>query len=285
VLDSLSKVISTADFEDPEIQEIIAEMYRHAWPEHAHTHWTGIPVVFDTKRWEHALAVAALRRHGALRDDSILLGVGAGTEVTSFYLARFARLVLASDIYLDSGPWKDVAPPEMLMDASTLSPFPVDRRSILGVHLDARAMNLPDDFVDGIFSSGSIEYFGGFEQVAAAASEIGRVLKPGGVASIATTFRLAGPGDVVSWGIETMLFTEADLRRHIIDSSGCELVGELLTEVDSDTLATRNQTVGFLGPIGRAGTLNARLKWCPNLVLAHQGFVFCTVNIVLRKPL
>ena len=284
MLETFSKVISTADFTDPDIQEIAAEMYRHTWPEHSDTPWQDVPVVYDTKRWENALAVLSLRKFGALDEKSVILGVGTGTEVTAFYLARIARLVLASDIYLESGPWNEVAPPEMLSDAAQFSPFPVDSRRILGIHLDARKMNLPDNFVDGVFSSGSIEYFGGFKEVAAAAAEIGRVLKPGGVASIATTFRLAGPQGAVSWGVETMLFTRDDLYRSIVKPSGCDLVGELQTVVDAATLATRNQTVGFLGTLGSAATMMKRLEWYPNLVLTHEGFVFCSVNLVLRKP-
>ena len=45
----------------------------------------------------------------------------------------------------------------------------------------AGRLRYPDDTFDGIFSSGSIEHFGDLQDVANAAYEMGRVLKPGGV--------------------------------------------------------------------------------------------------------
>ena len=214
-----SKVVSVRDFEDPELRAIIGDMYRHTWPEHSSTPVEDIPIVLDTRRWENALAVDALTRFGNIDESAVVLGVGAGIEVTSFYLAKIARLVMASDLYLDSKEW-----------------------------------------------------------------EIGRVLKPGGVASISTKLRIDGPSQVISWGHDTVLFSESDIRKRIVEPSGCELVGDLDLEIDDETVATDKQLVALLGDLGKEASLDARLRRFPNLVVTHEGFVFCSVNLVLRKP-
>ncbi|MGA9147588.1 MAG: hypothetical protein WBZ04_08525, partial [Candidatus Nanopelagicales bacterium] len=78
-----SKVVSVRDFEDPELRAIIGDMYRHTWPEHSSTPVEDIPIVLDTRRWENALAVDALTRFGNIDESAVVLGVGAGIEVTS----------------------------------------------------------------------------------------------------------------------------------------------------------------------------------------------------------
>ncbi len=60
-------------------------------------------------------------------------------------------------------------------------------------HIDGRWLRFPDETFDGIYSSGSIEHFGGLDFVANAAFEMGRVLKPGGVLTLSTEFKIAGP--------------------------------------------------------------------------------------------
>ena len=279
-----SQVVSVRDFEDPELRAIIGDMYRHTWPEHSSTPVEDIPIVLDTRRWENALAVDALTRFGNIDESAVVLGVGAGIEVTSFYLAKIARLVMASDLYLDSKEWADVAPRTMLSSPADFSPFPIDPHRLLGVHVDATNMSLPSEFFDGVFSSSSIEHFLGFDRVEAAAAEIGRVLKPGGVASISTKLRIDGPSQVISWGHDTVLFSESDIRKRIVEPSGCELVGDLDLEIDDETVATDKQLVALLGDLGKEASLDARLRRFPNLVVTHEGFVFCSVNLVLRKP-
>lgn len=64
---------------------------------------------------------------------------------------------------------------------------------------------------DGVFSSGSIEHFDSL--VASAAYEIGRVLKPSGIAVIATAFKVAGLRGVDGWGPFVILFSPEKLRR------------------------------------------------------------------------
>ena len=54
------------------------------------------------------------------------------------------------------------------------------------MYADARELPFPDGAFDVVFSLSSIEHFGGPRDVARAAREMGRVLKPGGHAFVVT---------------------------------------------------------------------------------------------------
>jgi hypothetical protein len=150
--------------------------------------------------------------------------------------------------------------------------------------MDARALDFPDNTFDGVYSSGSIEHFGSLENVANAAFEIGRVLRPGGVATIATEFKVGGPPELDGWDPNVILFSPEKLRKWIIDASGLELVDPLNLEISDGTLSVRRDLLGFLegtrGPISAA----KKIAHYPNLILYHEGYLFCSVHLALRKP-
>ena len=146
-----------------------------------------------------------------------------------------------------------------------------NRKRIVVQHMDGRRLNYPDNSFDGIFSSGSIEHFGGWSDIATAAREIGRVLKPGGIASISTEFKLSGEGE--GWnGIR--LFTPDLLQQHIIKPSGLTLVDIPDWSVDEATLATAwdLRDIVFHGK-----------KPPVEGVLREHGFLFTSVHLALRK--
>ncbi|SCY01094.1 class I SAM-dependent methyltransferase [Microvirga guangxiensis] len=275
-----NKVCSLEDFDDPAISDLIREIFFYeigAFPQ-------GYPNgVADSKQWEIAMSVRTLRDTGLLNRSSKILGVGAGTEVTSFYLTRHVEQVFATDIYAASKQWVDVAPLGFLANPALFSPYEFDQSRLVPLHMDARVLRFPDKFFDGIYSSGSIEHFGSLEYVANAAYEIGRVLKPGGVATIATEFKLAGPPGSDGWDPNVILFTNEKLEKYIIEASGLEPIDELDTSISDATLKVRRDLVPFLR--GTSGEFSAEKKIAhyPNLVLYHEGYLFCSVHVALKK--
>jgi len=269
---SYNKACGWEDFADPELVAVLRDVY--AAEAERSAAW---PAGFELrKHWEVAMSVRALRDFGALRPDAEILGVGAGSEMTVFYLTRHARRVVATDLYLSPGEWEREAHPLMLVAPERLSRIPFERERLEVLHMDGRWLRFPDDSFDGIFSSGSIEHFGDFEDIAAGAYELGRVLKPGGVLTLATELLLDGPPGSTGWpGV--VLFSPEKLRRQIIEATGLELVDDLDLTVSPRTLASVRPLLGMIGDVEQGR------ETYPLVVLSHEGQLFTSVHLTLRK--
>lgn len=232
----------------------------------------------NRKAWESRMAWRTLTDWGAVHPDAQVLGVGAGRERLVYALSSCVRWVFATDIYLAPGRWGAWHDATMLMDPGAhahafAGDVPADERRIIPMHMDGRRLRFPDNTFDGIFSSGSIEHFGEqeafpqWEAVEQAAREMGRVLKPGGVLSLSTEYKLAGP----SWGFDIVRTLDADdLMRHIVEPSGLEMVDALETSVSDETLATRWHMHDPESPAVEA-------------VVTYGEYEFTSVHLALRK--
>ena len=67
-----------------------------------------------------------------------------------------------------------------------MRPFRYREDRLTVEYADARSLPYPDESFDVVFSLSSIEHFGGPGDVARAAREMGRVLRPGGHAFVVT---------------------------------------------------------------------------------------------------
>ncbi len=278
-----NRVCNLSDFADEALRTVIREVFAHELRLFPQNYPDGVA---DSKQWEIAMAVRAFRDHGALRPDARFLGIGAGTEITTFYLSRHVHQVVATDIYAGAGPWADVAPSGFLVSPGEFADhITCEPRRILPLHQDARALDLPDDEFEGVYSSGSIEHFGSLPYVASAAYEIGRVLKPGGVAAIATEFKVAGPPDGDGWDPFVILFSREKLKHWIVEASGLEPVDELDTSLSDETLSVQRDLSSFLSATKRITHPAHKIGIYPNLVLYHEGYLFCSVHLALRKPM
>lgn len=281
-MNTLTKLIALSDFENPRFLKLMQSIFGEI-----NQSFGALPdeIFLDSKRWEITSALLAFENAQILNKDSKILGVGAGTEATSFYLADKVGLVVASDLYSLPGVWSDVAPSDMLINPLKYSPYTAINSAPLVVNADATNLPFPDDYFDGVYSSGSIEHFGSYEAASTALCEIARVLKVGGVASIATEFRLRGPSDLDTWGTDTMLFTPEQINQFLVVPSGLELLGVPNFEIDPMTLGTAQDLVQFLSKVKSDEiTIEERRRIYPNLVLFRDGFWFCSVNLHFRKP-
>jgi SAM-dependent methyltransferase len=221
--------------------------------------------------WEVDMAITALNDHGAVHGEAEILGAGAGHESTIYTLSRHVRRVWATDLYVTPGRWKREAATDMLIDPGRCAPAgsDYDLRRIVVQHVDMRNIPHPDSSFDGVFSSGSVEHVGEWKDIFQAAREIGRVVKPGGIISLSTEYKLDGRGD--GWaGVK--LFDEARLLE-LIEATGCELVDDLDLAFDGD--------IGEAWPLvdaveGRFPERETHLRF--------GGFVFTSVHLALRKP-
>lgn len=279
-----NKVLSLEDFADPDVAGVIRTVFPHEVARFGPAYPAGAEY---RKHWEIAMAVRALDRLGALRPDAVLLGVAAGNEPTIFHLTTRARQVFATDLYLDPGVWTEFADHSMLLSPEQHWPGEWDRRRLVAQHMDALELRYPDDTFDGIFSSSSIEHFGSLENMEQAVREMYRVLKPGGICTVSTEYRLEGP----SPGLPGCLMLDPELiRRHIVGDLGWRLVDELDTTV---TPATRAAVVDndlylkawedHFAAHGRAVWHELDLPGYPQVVLRNGEHVFTSVHLALRK--
>jgi SAM-dependent methyltransferase len=144
-------------------------------------------------------------------------------------------------------------------------------------------LRYPDDTFDAVFSSGSIEHFGGLDLVANAAFEMGRVVRPGGLVTLATEFKIAGPaGD--GWEPGTLILDAERIQRYIVEASGLEPVDPLRTTLSERTLRSERDLTAFLEGARALSDGRPGPGGYPNVVLLHEGYLFCSVHLALRKP-
>jgi SAM-dependent methyltransferase len=250
------------------------------------------------KYWEYAMLGLYLDEVGALRDDCDVLAVAAGHEAPLYWLANRVRRVVATDIYGEGSFGDREADAAMLNAPATFAPYPYREDRLEVVSMDARRLEFADESFDVVYSLSSIEHFGGPSEIQAAASEMARVLRPGGHLLIATECFLGRPhlldvpivqfaARVVSLGRVcsvatprrrvTDCFTPKELRRDIVDPSGMTLAQPLDTEVSPETFANVLQ----FGPDGTPRSETGQSN--PHIVLRSRGAPWTSAFLALQK--
>ena len=222
------------------------------------------------KGWELAQQVRAL---AGLPEGGRVLGVGVGAEKSIFHLTnRFE--VHATDRYADPGIWAGWCPPTMLTDPGRHAPGgrPWQPERLIVQHMDMRRLRYADGSFDGVFSSSAIEHVGGLEGAMAAMREMARVLRPGGVLTLTTEFKIEGEGD----GWEGVYLFDAGSLQALIGASGLEPVDEPVLTIDGDTLSTAMPLVEAV----RCHEAGQPLPE-PHVVLTHAGCTFTSISLAL----
>jgi SAM-dependent methyltransferase len=217
------------------------------------------------KPYEFAQLVYGCRKLGLLTDAAEILSVGAGHELVLFWLANHVGRVVATDLY--EGVWQDVqgreGDPGVLRRPADYAPFPYRRDHLTFLRMDGRALAFKGASFDIVYSLSSIEHFGGLAGALATVQEMARVLRPGGVAVVATEYVIAGPSHP-----ET--FQPAEIRE-LVDRSGLRLVEPL----DEHVYRRYEYT---------AVDLYQNPYQTPHMVVRFNDTVFTTVMMFLRKP-
>lgn len=217
------------------------------------------------KGWEWAQGLYALGQFGLLRDDAVGLGVGAGAEQVLFYLANRVGMVYATDIYGSGEFAGETAFADMLTHPARFArvPFRPDHLTVL--HMDGRKLDFASNSFDFAFSFSSIEHFGGHAASGAAVREIGRVLKPGGVAVLTTELILNGRprGDY---------FLPIEIQRSCIQGSGLDLIEDIDYTVSPLTIS---HALDCRRPSYRSAA--------PHIVLRFRDVAWTSICLVLEK--
>jgi SAM-dependent methyltransferase len=195
--------------------------------------------------------------------------------------------VFATDLYCASEGWQESANATMLYEPGRHWPGPWNQRRLVVQHMNALALHYEDASFDGIFSSSSLEHFGTHEDVRRSMAEMFRVLKPGGLLSLSTEFRIEGPPPGMP-GV--LMFDRRDIESVIIGDLAWDLVSPLDLDVSPATRRTEALFSDALKDLGEHTRKNShivfhRLDWSryPHVVLREKNLVWTSVHIALRK--
>ncbi|MEA2167049.1 MAG: hypothetical protein QOF76_349 [Solirubrobacteraceae bacterium] len=281
------KFCDFADFEDPAVLETIERILPERDPRQ----------FIERKVWEMAMLVLFLEDVGRLDGTAEILSVGAGNERILYWLTNHAARVVATDIYGD-GPFAgEEAAHQMLTDPGAFAPaYPVRLERLEPLWMDATALEFPDNSFDVVYTLSSIEHFGSMQNIARAAAEIGRVLRPGGYAVIVTDGLLRlhpfdtaitdtlvravtlgrRRAEATPWRRAHLseVLTRREIDKYIVQPSGLEL----LQPLDPTVTDASWEQVRILERSGIVGDP------FPQVLLKYRRSVFGSVLLALAKP-
>jgi SAM-dependent methyltransferase len=218
------------------------------------------------KGFEWTQTVYGLEKLGKLGEGVRCLGVGSGHEPLVYWLANHAGEVIATDLY--EGVWSRQGDregdPTVLDDPGRYAPFAYRRDRLRFLRMDGRRLEFPDADMDVVFSISSIEHFGGHTGSADSMREIGRVLKPGGVAAIATEM-------VINDRRHPEYFRPEELVEYLVAPSGLRLVQAPVFELPAYA-------------VEHPSRMPQDLHRTPHLVLDDGGVHYTSVMLFFRKP-
>jgi len=284
-----AKLCDIADFNDPDLCQAVAQIQG-----------TDPAPLVERKQWERGMLALFLTEWGCLDGQSTVLAIGAGSEPTLFWLANRAGRVVATDIYGEGKFAGREAAESMLHNPSSFAPVPYPPERLTVQRMDARHLEFPDGSFDAVYSLSSIEHFGSPAEVARSAAEMGRVLKPGGVAVVVTECLVRlHPLDwaPVEFGMRVATlgrkrrgatlsrrvllgeaFTPNELRARLVTPSGLRMLQPLALGLPAGSWDNLTTVLpgGELQPA--TGSLH------PHALLRIGHSVFTSVCLVLGKP-
>ncbi|MDQ3883823.1 MAG: class I SAM-dependent methyltransferase [Thermoproteota archaeon] len=211
----LNKICCIEDWENHEVKEIILNLQDITYYNKCQGILARKPGQIHRKDWEWALGIIAMKRFGKLNNKNTALGIGAGRELILFYLTNYLDHLYATDLY-SRKEWENFAPVDFLDNPSKYAPFPYDQSALTVLRMDGTKLEFPSDSFDIVFSFSSIEHFGGANHSGALKSlkEMERVLKPGGIAIVATEYIINNkdPPDLTN-----QFYNERTIYSHLID--------------------------------------------------------------------
>ena len=211
----LNKLCCIEDWENHEVKDIIPKLQDITYYNKCQGILARKPGHIHRKDWEWALGIIAMKRFGKLNHNNTAIGIGVGRELILFYLTNYLGHLYATDLY-SGKEWENFAPIDFLENPGKYSPFPYDQSVLTVLRMDGTRLEFPSDSFDIVFSFSSIEHFGGENHSGAVKSlkEMERVLKPGGIAIVATEYIINNkdPSDLTN-----QFYNERTIYSHLIN--------------------------------------------------------------------
>jgi len=223
------------------------------------------------------MGILAMKRFNKLNDKCTAIGIGTGSEPIPFYLANKVNHVYATDLYGESEEWNKEAPSTFLNNPNKYAPFPYKEDALTVLRMDGTKLEFPSETFDIAFSFSSIEHFGGKDHSGSLKSmkEIERVLKPGGIAVIATEY-------IINDKDHPEFFNKKTIYTDLIDKlDSLKLVEPLDLRITTKTLDT---VVDYQEVLNRDNSDDEEFaKSHPYLLLNLKNLLFISVMLVFKK--
>ncbi len=220
------------------------------------------------KLWEWTQGLYGLQRLGRIHSRAVALSVGAGHEWPLYWLANRIQRIHAIDLYKGGFVAGDEGNPDMLTAPERFAPFPYRREALVVQAMDGCALEFPDDTFDFVFSFSSIEHFGGHANAQRAVQEMARVLKPGGVAAIATEL-------ILNQRPHPEFFLPSEILADLVEPSGMRPVEPVDFSFDDETIKN---------PVRIDGDPKTWEHISPHIAVQMGQVVFTSVMFFLVKP-
>jgi SAM-dependent methyltransferase len=143
--------------------------------------------------------------------------------------------------------------------------------------MDLRHLRFDDEAFDAVVACSPLRVLDGLQGVAQAAYELGRVLRPGGLALLQVELALGGPPGESGWSDDLPLISAEEVRRYLVGASGLELVGPVQWAPSPATQRLPRDLTQHPEDFDLAHDR-------PNQVIQIVGgYVACPLHLVLRK--
>lgn len=262
---NLNKICHLEDFRNREIVQALTDIQKLD------------PMgLIHRKDWEWAMGIIAMQRLGKLNKKCTAVGVGSGTEVIPFYLANKIDHVYATDLY-NAGSWSAAAPTRFPDNPKIYAPFPYREEALTVMRMDGTKLEFPSESFDIAFSFSSIEHFGGKNHSGSLKSlkEMERVLKPGGIAIVATEF-------IINNKNHYEFFNRRTIFSHLINKvESLRLVTPIDFNVSAETLDT---VLDFFKIDVNWNKFDDEFKrQHPLIILRARNILFTSIMLVFSK--
>jgi len=263
---NLNKLCLVEDFQNNELLQALLEIQK-----------LDPKGLIHRKDWEWAMGITAMRRLGKLNQRCLAIGIGCGTEVIPFYLANKISHVYATDLY-NAGNWKAAAPTDFPENPKKYASFPYREDALTVMRMDGRRLEFPSETFDIAFSFSSIEHFGGKNHSGALKSvrEMERVLKPRGIAVIATEYIINNKKHYEFFNRRTIF---SDLINKIESLRLVEPINFRITERTLDTILDF-----FTIDVNWDKFDDDFKRQNPLILLRARNILFTSIMLVFSKP-
>ena len=166
------------------------------------------------RKWALAMSLRAFAALGVLDSETELLVIGPRCEEAVYWLTLRTRRVFTTHLERVEGAWSvNSSGDPILADPGRQTEHPWNPRRLVLQPMRPTDLRLEDGSLDVVLSANVLEHLSSIDEAMQVAREMHRVLKPGGVAAVSTTFRAEqsaeGPPGL-------LLFDEPELRAALL---------------------------------------------------------------------